>query len=120
MQRTTVAILLIACLALLGAQLAGLHAHADSHGFDAAIQSTHDHHHNDGDHHDDEVDVQVVDFGIGTSKVLFLALALCLTLFLLPPAQSGRLVDREAPLPLRQRLRWRPPLRGPPLLAHTA
>ena len=115
MQRTAAALFLIACLALLGAQLSGVHAHVDSHGgFDGVVQSTHENHHDDGDDHDGDIDVDVVDLSISAAKVVFLLFAVSLTLFLLSPARSPVRVEHEIRLPLRRRLRWRPPLRAPP------
>ena len=114
MPRNTAAILLSALVALLGAQLSGVHAHLDSHGFDGAVQSTHDHHHDDGDENHGAVDVQVLDLGIATAKAVFLLFAICLTLLLLPPSRGQLPPAYEIRLPLRRRARWRPPLRGPP------
>ena len=114
MRRAAVTFLLIGCLALVGAQLAGTHAHIDSHGFDGAVQSSHDHHHGHGDGHDGDIDVSVVDFGLGTSKLVFLVIAACLTLFLLARTQARVPFERESPVPIRRRQRWRPPLRAPP------
>jgi hypothetical protein len=115
MQRTTAALLLIACLALVGTQLSGVHAHLDAHGFDGAVQTSHGHHHDDGDDHNGDVDVQVVDFGISAAKAVFLLFAIALTVFLLPPSRGHARFEHETPQPTRRRLRWRPPLRGPPL-----
>jgi hypothetical protein len=113
MQRTT-GLLLLACVALIGTQLSGVHAHVDSHGFDGAVQSTLEHHHDDGEDHDDNVDVQVVDLGMSAAKAVFLLLAVSLSLFLLPPARGHVPLEYRSRLPLGRRLRWRPPLRGPP------
>jgi hypothetical protein len=109
MKRTTGAELLVACATLVGAQWSGAHAHVDSHGFDGAVQSTHEHHHHDGD-----LDVQVVDLGISAAKAVFLVFAISLTLFLLPATRGPLLFEHATRLPLRRRLRWRPPLRAPP------
>ncbi len=114
MPRNPAAILVIALVALLGAQLSGIHAHADSHGFEGAVQSTHEHHHDDGDEHKGEVDVQVVDLGIFTAKAVFLLFAVVITQLLLPPSRGQLPSAYEVRLPLRRRMRWRPPLRGPP------
>jgi hypothetical protein len=114
MRRTTVAAALIACVALIGAQLSGVHVHVDAHGFDGAVQSTLEHHHDDGDDHHGDVDVQVLDLGLSAAKAVFLLFAVSLTLFLLPPSRSPVLVEYAIQLPLRRRLRWRPPLRAPP------
>jgi len=114
MHRTTVAVLFMACLALIGAQLSGLHAHVDSDGFDSPVQSTHERHHHDGDDHDGDIDIQVVDLGVSAAKAVFLLFAVSLTLLLLPPARGPAPVGHETRLPMRRRLRWRPPLRAPP------
>ena len=115
MQRMAAALFLIACLALLGAQLSGMHAHVDPRGgFDGAVQSTHEHHHDEDGDHDGDIDVDVVDLGISAAKVVFLLFAVSLTVFLLPPARGHVRVEQEICLPLRRRLRWRPPLRAPP------
>jgi hypothetical protein len=112
MQRTTVLVLLLACAALVGMQLSGAHAHMDSHGFDGTVQSTHDHHHEDG--HNGDIDVEVGDLGISAAKAVFLLFAFSLALFLLPPIRGHVPPRYELRLPLRRRIRWRPPLRGPP------
>jgi hypothetical protein len=114
MQRTSVALLLIACCAFIGTQLSGVHAHVDDHGFDGAVQSTHDQHHDHGDEHDGDVDVQVLDLGMTAAKAVFLLFAMGLTLFLLSPVHGPVRFEYEIRLPLRRRLRWRPPLRAPP------
>src|SRR5262245_41512195 len=112
MHRTTAAWLFIACVALIGTQLIGAHAHMDAHGFDGTVQTTHDHHHDDGDDHD--VDVDVVDPGISAAKVVFLLFAVSLAFFLPAPARGQVRFEYNIRLPLRRRLRWRPPLRAPP------
>ena len=114
MQRTTGAIVLLSFVALFGAQLVGVHAHIDSHGFAGPVQSALGHHHDDGDEHHGDVDVRVSDLGIGTSKMAFLVFAVTLTLFLLVPSRSPLTFVRKARLPVSRRLRWRPPLRAPP------
>lgn len=114
MCRVSVALLLIAICALIGAQLSGVHAHLDDHGFEGAVQSTHDHHHDHGDEHDGDLDVQVLDLGISAAKAVFLVFALGVTLFLLAPNRSPVTFEYEIRVPLRRRLRWRPPLRAPP------
>jgi hypothetical protein len=114
MQRTTVAVLLIACATLIGTQLTGAHAHVDSHGFDGAVQSTHEHHHHDEGDHDGATDLQVADLGISAAKAVFLLFAVCLSPFLLPPARGQAPLPYESRLPAGRRLRWRPPLRAPP------
>jgi hypothetical protein len=116
MHRATVAWLFAACLALVGAQLSGVHAHIDEHGhgFDGAVQTTLDHHHDHGDDHDGDVDVDVVDLGLAAAKAVFLILAVALTLFLLSPERGYARIEYDIRLPLRRRLRWRPPLRAPP------
>jgi hypothetical protein len=114
MRRSSVGLLLIACCAFIGTQLSGVHAHVDDHGFDGAVQSTHDHHHDHGDEHDGDVDVQVLDLGITAAKAVFLLFAVSPTLFLLSPVRGPVRFDYEIRLPLRRRLRWRPPLRAPP------
>jgi hypothetical protein len=115
MQRFSAVLLLIGCCVFIGTPLSGVHAHVDDHGFDGAVQSTHDRHHDHGDEHDGDVDVQVLDLGVTAAKVVFVLFALGLTLFLLVPARGPVRFEYEIRLPLRRRLRWRPPLRAPPL-----
>ncbi|HVJ29673.1 MAG TPA: hypothetical protein VNA66_05130 [Gammaproteobacteria bacterium] len=91
-----------------------MHAHIDAYGFEGAVQSTYGHHHDPGDDHDGDVDVQVVDLGISAAKVVFFLLAITVTLFLLPPSRGHARFEYDIRLPLRRRLRWRPPLRAPP------
>jgi hypothetical protein len=114
MQRFSAVLLVIACCAFIGTQLSGVHAHVDDHGFDGAVQSTHDHHHDHGNEHDGDVDVDVLDLGVTAAKAVFVLLALGLTLFLLAPVRCAVRFEYEIRSPLRRRLRWRPPLRAPP------
>jgi hypothetical protein len=114
MHRFSIVLLLIACCAFIGTQLSGAHAHVDDHGFDGAVQSTHDDHHDHGDEHDGDLDVQVLDFGVTAAKAVFVLFALGLTLFLLAPVRGPVRFEYEVRVPLRRRLRWRPPLRAPP------
>jgi hypothetical protein len=114
MRRSFVALLLISCCAFIGTQLSGVHAHSDDHGFDGAVQTTHDHHHDHGDEHDGDVDVQVLDLGITAAKAVFFLFTIGLTLLLLSPVRGPVRFEYEIRLPLRRRLRWRPPLRAPP------
>jgi hypothetical protein len=104
MQRTTITILLVGFAALFGAQLSGIHAHIDSHGFEGAVQSALEHHHDDGDDHHGDLDVQVVDLGIGTSKLVFLLFAVTITLFLLALSSGHLTFDRKARLLVSRRL----------------
>jgi hypothetical protein len=121
MRTSTVAILLAACLGLLGAQWSGVHTHVNADGF-GELHGMYGHHHHqhggddDGDHadsHDDDVDVTVVDYGLATKLfLLFLAFALPLTLTAL---FSRSVRPHLVVVPLRRRrARWRPPSRAPP------
>jgi hypothetical protein len=115
MGRSTPILLLLACVSLLTLQWAGAHAHAGVRGFDGAVHSTHDHHH-DGDHdeHAGDVDVPVADYVLSIAKLAFVAFVVAIALFALfvqryeTPAWVGVISPRW-------RERWRPPLRGPPL-----
>jgi hypothetical protein len=114
MPRISVTLLFVACFALVATQWVGVHAHVGDQGFDGAVQSTHDHHHGQGGEHDGDVDVQVLDLSTNAAKVVFLLFAFVLTFFLIPPVRGPVRFEYEIRLPLRRRMRWRPPLRAPP------
>jgi len=119
MRRSTAAILSATCLGLLATQWTGLHAHINAQGFHGAAQVMQHHHHDDGngdsaDDHDGDIDVRVVDYGLGASKLLVFLFATALPLFLVLPARTNLLQQGIDRFPLRRRVRWGPPLRGPP------
>ena len=117
MHRIRSSIAASACLCLLVMQISGLHLHVDPKGNDAGIHGTHVHQADPDDHdHSADIDVPLLEqLGISWSKLIPLLLA-CVFVFLAavwvqlslraPPIQTGR---------VRQRLRWRPPLRAPPI-----
>jgi hypothetical protein len=118
MRRFSGPILLLSLLALLVLQSAGLHLHANTHteGVQLHIEHVHD---ADPDGHDHSADVDVSIFELGTlwAKLAFLLPQLGLAL--LVPIRRGwlsRSAEEAAPASQSQ-LRWRPPLRAPPLTA---
>lgn len=123
MPRLTTTLLATAALALLAAEWSGMHTHVGAGGFHGAAQGMHGHHHHH-DHdtgsrtpdHDDELDMRVVDYGLSVSKVLVFVAAFGFALFVLPPSR-GHAPSTFVPLLTgHRRARWRPPLRGPPLV----
>jgi hypothetical protein len=108
-------LVLLACLGLVGAQLSGLHMHVDDHGYSGAPHAAHSHAGGDDPHdHEHETDVKAVDFGTIASKHLVFLIAVALAIVMLVDAVR-RLAPTHVPmLAAGRRLRWRPPLRGPP------
>jgi hypothetical protein len=128
----------VACAALLGSQLGGLHTHVDAYGFDGVPSGMHvhrtavsahesllGHHANDpqlprpGDpDHDGDHDVLIKLF-VGAAKLLILVALFGLGLVMVLQ-QTGRVrLSLNAPPPKPHRDRWRPPLRAPPLVSLT-
>ena len=128
-------LLALICLGLAASQVSGLHMHVGAHGYvggpegphlhGSAIGSDHDSRHDhdaDGGHlgdtdHEGKRDVSVIELGAGASKVLifFAALALGVVIALRP---GGKIrIPTAVPLPRTRRVRWRPPLRAPPLFS---
>ena len=105
----------IPVIALLSKQLSGLHMHVNSDGADG-LHGTHVHATDpDGHEHEHDIDVSLFELGASWGK---------LVLFLPPPSfivptflQSNRAVRMLVgdTFQHRQRTRWRPPLRAPPL-----
>ncbi|MFT4561276.1 MAG: hypothetical protein ACI9BW_001016 [Gammaproteobacteria bacterium] len=104
------------CVAALCVQLGGQHAHANSHGVSSGLHGMHVHS-GDVDGHDHSADVDVPLLGLA---------AVSLTLTPIIVAASPTLASVEygsdsfsavsaRVLYVRHRLRWRPPLRAPPL-----
>jgi hypothetical protein len=126
-------LLIVACAGLVASQMTGMHMHVDDHGYAGAPEGTHVHstalrigdhalhdhadsltHHDRGDpDHEGDRDISITDLGTAASKLLiFIA---CFGLLVLAPIAGSevRIPIRIAPRQSR-RLRWRPPLRGPP------
>jgi len=108
-------LVLLAYLGLVGAQLSGLHMHVDDHGYSGAPHAAHSHAGgNDPHDHEHETDVKAVDLGTIASKHLVFLIAVALAIVMLVDAVR-RLAPTHVPmLAAGRRLRWRPPLRGPP------
>ena len=117
MRASPTAFIVILVICLLSMQLSGLHMHVNSDGADG-LHGTHVHEtDSDGHGHAHEQDTDVSLFELGTSwGKLFLFLPLFLFI-LLTFVQSGRIVWTLVAdtFQHRRRLRWRPPLRAPPL-----
>lgn len=118
MRRFTGPILLVSMLALLVVQSAGLHLHASTHTEGVQLHAEHVHD-ADPDGHDHSADVDVSIFELGTLWAELAFLLPQLGLALLAPVRRGWLSrSPEDPAPAcRSQLRWRPPLRAPPLPA---
>ena len=107
---------MLSMLALLVVQSAGLHLHAstDTDGVQLHAEHVHD---ADPDGHDHSADVDVSIFELGTLWAKLAFLLPVLGLALLVPIRVSRLsrTAPEAAPACRSQLRWRPPLRAPPL-----
>jgi hypothetical protein len=123
----------LACVALVASQLAGMHMHANEHGYVGAPQGTHlhgaaahrdghdgTHHSHHGDStapsqdHDGDRDVAGVELGSGVSKVLIFIVWLAAGLVILLAPGRRIFPHFDPPLLYGRRVRWRPPMRGPP------
>lgn len=106
----------LASVAMLCMQMSGLHLHAGTSSNDAGLHAAHMHDVDPDEHdHSADIDVSLIDLGFVWSKILPVLLAVLPTilaivwiLHVLWP--SPILVPFQ-----RWRLRWRPPLRAPPL-----
>ncbi len=107
--------IVIPVIALLSMQLSGLHMHVNTDGSDG-LHGTHVHATDpDGHEHEHDIDVSLLELGASWGKLVLLLPPLLF--ILLTFAQSGRTVWIlvEDTFQRRQRTRWRPPLRAPPL-----
>lgn len=107
-------------------QLTGLHLHVDAHGQEVGLHVAHLHHAVPEDHshhnaskihdHNVEIDVSLLEqLSASWSKLLPFLLVLVIVL-----AAAAWTSQRVRSLPertgtVRHRLRWRPPLRAPPI-----
>ncbi len=118
MRASPTAFIVILVVCLLSMQLSGLHMHVNPADGAGGLHGTHVHDTDFDGHghaHEDETDVSLFELGTSWGKLL---LFLPLFLFvLLTFVQSGRTVWTLVAdtFQHRRRLRWRPPLRAPPL-----
>jgi len=116
MRPATIFIVTVICVALLGMQLSGMHRHADLQGESGGLHTTHVHDSgSDGHDHSADFDVSAFELGAKWSKLLTFLPSIVIALLAISwivqtvwPPPSQRLTQR-------QRIRWRPPLRAPPL-----
>jgi hypothetical protein len=106
----------IACFCLLAMQLSGLHLHIDTVNKDTGLHGTHTHQVISSDHdHNAEVDVELLEqYSSGVSKLIPLisqVILLVTALWIVRQLWSPSITSEKA----RIRLRWRPPLRAPPV-----
>lgn len=113
-------------VSLLFQQISGMHLHMSA-GNVEGMHSNHGSHQNDAHHdqhhvapaavhddHRDERDVSLFEFSISAEK-LFAIVAYGIALYLLARLATSTIkISTSRPQPLRRRLHWRPPLRGPP------
>jgi hypothetical protein len=128
-------LLAFVCVGLVASQVSGLHMHVGSHGYVGVPEGTHvhgwslasDHDSHRADDTDDghvgdtdyegKRDVSVIELGAGASKVLIFFAWLAVGL-VIPLRLGGSIrIPLAVPLPKTRRVRWRPPLRAPPLLS---
>ena len=116
MKRAALPLVLVVCLSLVGGQVSGLHMHVDKHGYTGSPHATHVHKGGaDGHGHEHETDVNAIDLGAVASKPVLLLVAIALVIVMI-----FNVCQWLAPEPVlvpvpRGRMRWRPPLRAPPL-----
>ncbi|WP_461481074.1 hypothetical protein [Porticoccus sp.] len=107
----------VACLSLLSMQMAGAHWHLDVHGQHAGLHGSHIHQ-ADGHGHDHgaDRDVSVLEKpGITWSKLLPQLLIVASSFFLACWVRPRRLSIPFLGAASSRLVRWRPPLRAPPL-----
>ena len=106
----------LASVAMLSMQVAGSHLHAGEPGGDAGVHGTHLHDVNaDGNDHNTAVDVTLIDLRIVWSKLMAVLVAVFPTILAIVWILHTRWPSPVRILPLRSRIRWRPPPRAPPL-----
>lgn len=133
-------LLILACLSLLVFQLSGLHmhvhrhVHVDAEGYRGTLQHIHvhrvdvpgnaalngqaadlDHDHAGSPLPEGERDISIVKLSSSAVKVLIYFVGLCLSLLIISKRPGRIAVPAEIPLRKTRRVRWRPPLRAPPL-----
>ena len=141
------ALAFLACLGLLAVQLSGLHMHLNAHGYAGVPVGTHvhhidGHHHDAGvafghiddeqhrqlrgpsDHdgdtngdHDGDQDISVVQLAGGVGKLILLFVCMLLGLVVTRDAGTRVAFPRFSFVRARRLLRWRPPLRAPPVFS---
>lgn len=126
MRRVPGLITALASICMLAMQMGGLHRHVDAHGQEAGLHVAHVHHAGPENHtyqadigkHDHSVEIDVwllEELSTSWSKLVPLLFACAIVLAVAvwtqcrlqaPPIRTGK---------VRHRLRWRPPLRAPPI-----
>lgn len=111
-------ILALACVSFLTITLSGFHLHADIAGHDESSSHSHDLHPAPShDLDDDHIDISVFEPARGHSKVeVFIPYFAVPELAALPPPENLWSADTPRLAP-RRHLRWRPPLRAPPIFS---
>jgi hypothetical protein len=112
----SLSLVLLAGVALLSMQMAGIHLHAGEPSGDVGAHGAHMHNvETDGHDHSNAVDVTVVDLGTVWSKLMPVLLTAFPTILAIVWLLHTLWPPPIALIPLRRRSRWRPPLRAPPL-----
>jgi len=116
MRRITAPLILLSAVALIILQSAGLHLHANPHTDGMQLHAEHVHNADpDGHDHSTDVDVNIFELGTLWAKLTLLLPMLGL-IVLVPPVRHWVLRNATQPPPARRgQIRWRPPLRAPPL-----
>lgn len=115
MRKHALATLTIAFTALLLTQSLGLHLHVQGMDQPGGAHVAHIQH--DDHDHQNEVDGSKLELGNVWSKILPLILLSLLLAIPCVPRTTIRLFSARPSRPDRPPLRWRPPLRAPPILA---
>lgn len=120
MRRTTLFIFTLACASLFATQVSDLHLHAEDgvqhsayHVDSHAPQFQHSYLHHQADH-EAHADLAVLGFATGSLELDVLPPNNAWFDVALLPKQVQRWSNPALKRPIRQRSRWRPPLRAPP------
>jgi hypothetical protein len=116
MSRVAVPLVLLVCLSLVGAQLSGLHMHVDHDGYSGVPHAAHSHDGGTDPHdHEHETDVTAIDLGTIASKHLFFLITVALSIVMIFNLCQHLTLNPAPAFSYGRRLRWRPPLRAPPI-----
>jgi len=110
-------LVVLASVAMFSMQTSGLHLHIGEHSANGVLHGAHIHSIDpDGHDHGTDGEVSVHDVGVMWSKIVAVLLTVLPTLLVVVWILRT-LGPPPVPVPARRwRVRWRPPLRAPPLL----
>lgn len=110
-------IVALACAGLLAVQLSGLHMHVDAVGDSLGMHGTHVHQLDPDDHdHSTDMDVSVLEqVSASWSKLVPLLFAAAILLASVVSIRLNARAPPEITAKASGNIRWRPPLRAPPI-----